>query len=79
MACTISVLLDDESHRALLTILSTGVTMSDAVSSILIRESIRLRSKQVQRREFLASQDDQVEVQILKESFEFIDSVDGPW
>ena len=79
MAHTLSVRLDDDAHRALLTIQNTGLSSSDAVRSALIREAARLRSKEVQRAEFLAAQADAEQQRILKESFEFLESIDDPW
>ena len=79
MAHTLSVRLDDDAHRALLTIQNTGLSSSDAVRSALIREASRLRSKEVQRAEFLAAQADPEQQRILKESFEFLESIDDPW
>ena len=79
MAHTLSVRLDDDAHRALLTIQNTGLSSSDAVRSALIREAARLRSKEVQRAEFLAAQADPEQQRILKESFEFLESIDDSW
>ena len=79
MAHTLSVRLDDDAHRALLTIQNTGLSSSDAVRSALIREAARLRSKEVQRAEFLAAQADPEQQRILKESLEFLESIDDPW
>ena len=75
---TLSVRLDDDAHRALLTIQNTGLSSSDAVRSAHIREASRLRSKEVQRAEFLAAQADPEQQRILKESFEFLESIDDP-
>ena len=79
VAHTISVRLDDETHRALLTIQDTGLTSSEAVRAALLREASRVRSKESQRAEFLAAQADPEEQRILRESFEFMETIDGPW
>ena len=79
MTHALSVRLDDEAHRALLTIQNTGLTSSDAVRVALIREPTRLRSREVQRAEFLTAQADPEQQRILKESLEFLESIDDPW
>ena len=79
MAHPLSVRLDDDAHRALLTIQNTGLSSSDAVRTALIREAARLRTKEVQRAEFLAAQADPEQQRILKESLEFLESIDDPW
>ena len=79
MAHALSVRLDDDAHRALLTIQNTGLSSSDAVRTALIREAARLRTKEVQRAEFLAAQADPEQQRILKESLEFLESIDDPW
>ena len=79
MSHALSVRLDDEAHRALLTIQNTGLTSSDAVRVALIREATRLRSREVQRAEFLTAQADPEQQRILKESLEFLESIDDPW
>ncbi|MFM8600784.1 MAG: hypothetical protein ACKODP_01700 [Actinomycetota bacterium] len=79
MARTISVRLDDEAHRALMTIQNTGLTSSAAIRTALVREAGRLRSPEVQREEFLTSQADSEEQRILRESLDFLESIDGPW
>jgi len=79
MTHALSVRLDEEAHRALLTIQTTGLSPSDAVRTALIREAARLRSKEVQRTEFLAAQSDPEQQRILKESLEFMESIDDPW
>lgn len=79
VAHTISVRLDDEAHRALLAIQDTGLTSSEAVRAALLREAARVRSKEVQRAEFLAAQADPDEQRILRESLEFMETIDGPW
>ncbi len=79
VAHTISVRLDDEAHRALLAIQDTGLTSSEAVRAALLREAARVRSKESQRAEFLAAQADPEEQRILRESFEFMETIDGPW
>lgn len=79
MAHALSVRLDDEAHRALLTIQNTGLSPSDAVRTALVHEAARLRSKEVQRAEFLAAQADSEQQRILKESLEFLESLDDPW
>lgn len=79
MTHTLSVRLDDDAHRALLTIQNTGMSSSDAVRSALIREAARLRSKEVQRAEFLAAQADPEQQRILTESLDFLESIDDPW
>lgn len=79
MTHALSVRLDDEAHRALLTIQNTGLSSSDAVRTALIREAARLRTKEVQRAEFLAAQADPEQQRVLKESLEFLESIDDPW
>lgn len=79
VAHTISVRLDDDAHRALLTIQNSGLSSSEAVRTALLREAARLRSREVQRAEFLAAQADPEQQRILKESFEFLESIDDPW
>ena len=64
---------------ALLAIQDTGLTSSEAVRAALLREAARVRSKESQRAEFLAAQADPEEQRILRESFEFMETIDGPW
>ena len=79
MALAISVILDDESHRALLTLRNSGFSSTDAIRLALIREAARSRSKKSQRAEFLAAQTDSEQQRILQESFEFLESIDDSW
>ena len=78
MALAISAILDNRSQQALLTIRNSGLTTTDAIRSALIHEAARLRSKEVQRAEFLSAQADPEQQRILRESFEFVERFDDP-
>lgn len=74
-----SVQLDDQSQRALLTIEDSGQSASEFVRTALIREAQRLRSPNVQHEEFLAASSDPEDTKALKDTFDFLESIDDPW
>lgn len=78
MVRTLPVPLDDDSHRALLTIEDSGQSVAEFVRRALIKEAQRLRSPEVQHAEFLAASIDPEDALALKDTFDFLESLDDP-
>lgn len=69
----------DTEHQIPLTTNHAEVTSSDVTKSSLQNEVMRNLRHEAQRAEFLAAQGDPEEQRILRESFEFMETIDDPW
>lgn len=79
MQLPIWIMISSRSRENLRLMMIDGMSRSQAIAMALHHEVSRIRRNEAQREEFLRSLTDPEELLALRESFQFVESIEGPW